>query len=78
MAAVTLNSQRTNIDGSYREKTFNVTIANSGDTLDTKLKTIKSAVSNDVAITKLAASGGTITFTTTGAVTAALVRVLGL
>ena len=78
MAAVTVNSYRSNVDGSYRENLYTVTIANTGDTLATNLKTIKAANANDVAITKIAASGGTLTFTTTGAVTSALVSVIGL
>lgn len=78
MAAVTVNSYRSNVDGSYREGLYNITIANTGDTQATNFKTVKSAVSNDVAITKIAASGGTLTYTTTGAVTAALVRIIGL
>lgn len=78
MAAVTITQQRNNIDGSYREKTYTINIANTGDTLTTPFKTIKSITCNDVAITKAAAVAGLITFTTTGAVTAALVRVLGL
>jgi len=78
MAAVTVNSQRTNVSGSYRQRFYNVTIATSGDTLSTPFRTIKAVTTNDGAITKSAASGGTITFTTTGAVTAALVNVIGL
>lgn len=78
MAAVTLNSQRTNVDGSYRERTYNIDIATTGDTLTTPFRTIKAASANDGAITKVGVSGGVLTFTTTGAVTGALVRVLGL
>lgn len=78
MAAVTVNSTRVNVDGSYRENMYSVTIATSGDTLSTPFKTIKSVTCNDVAITKAAPAAGVITFTTTGVVTAALVRVLGL
>lgn len=78
MAAVTQNSRKFNVDGSYREQLYNVDIATSGDTLVTGLHSISSVTFNDVAITKAAVSGGTITFTTTGAVTGALVRVLGL
>ncbi len=78
MPAVTVNSYRANVDGSYRESLYNVTIANTGDTLATPMHTIKSVTTNDVAITKSAVSGGTITFSSTGAVSNALVRVLGL
>ena len=78
MAAVTITSQRSNIDGSKREKTFLINIASSGDTLVTGLKLLNSVVFNDTAISKAATSGGTITFTTSGAVTGALIRVQGL
>ena len=78
MAAVTVNSQRTNVSGSWRQKFYNLTIAASGDTLATPFRTIRAANSNDVAITKIGVSGGTVTFTTTGAVTGALVDLEGL
>lgn len=77
MAAVTTNSTTYGVAGNQRQYEFNVTIANTGDTLSTGFAAIKSAVSNDTAITKLAVSGGTITFTTTGAVSNALVMVTG-
>lgn len=77
MAAVTITSQRTNIDGSKREKTFLINIANTGDTLATGMRLINSVTFNDTAISKAAVSGGTVTFTTSGAVTAALIRVQG-
>jgi hypothetical protein len=78
MAAVTVTAYRTNVDGSYRESMYTINIATSGDTLATPLRTIKSISVNDGAVTKSAASGGTVTFTTTGAVTGALVKVTGL
>lgn len=78
MAAVTVNSLRENVDGSYREMLYNITIATSGDTLATPLHTVKSVGFNDTAISKAAPTGGTIAFTTTGAVSNALVRILGL
>lgn len=78
MAAVTVTTQRTNVDGAYREKYYVINIASSGDTLDTKMKLIREVGSNDTAISKIAASGGTLTFTTSGAVTAAIVNVVGL
>ncbi len=79
MAAVTVNSQRTNVNGSYREKYYNVTIATTADTMATSFKVIKSMSCNDVGVTKMAAAAGVITFTTTGgAITAALVTVTGL
>jgi len=78
MAAVTVVSQRTNIDGSYREKFYTINIASSGDTLATPFKTIKSASASNVAVTNVATSGGTVTFTTTGAVTGVQICLTGL
>lgn len=78
MPAVTVTKQFTNVNGSYREKFFTINIASSGDTLKTGMNLIRSMSANDGAITKMAASGGTITFTTTGAVTGALVDVNGI
>jgi hypothetical protein len=78
MAAVTVTQKRINVKGSYREFFFKVNIATSGDTLATGLKQINDVSVNDGAITKAAASGGTVTFTTTGAVTGALVGVSGI
>lgn len=82
MAAVTVNGNPVyNISGSLRDYVYNVTIATSGDTLQTNLGSIKAISCNDVAITKAVQGSGTtastITFTTTGAVTAAEVRVMG-
>ncbi len=81
MAAVTVNGNPVyNVSGSLRDYVYNVTIATSGDTLVTNLGSIKAISFNDVAITKAspgAAPTSTITFTTTGAVTAAEVRVMG-
>lgn len=77
MAAVTLNSQRDNINGSYRERFYSVTGA-STNTLTTDLHVIKSIDVNDSTITKAAASGGVITFTSSGTFTGALVHVIGL
>jgi len=78
MAAVTVSSKANNVKGSLRELMFKINIATSGDTLATGLKQVKAVSVNDTAITKVAASAGTLTFTTTGAVTAALVGVTGL
>jgi len=79
MAAVTVNSVYDNVDGSIRERLFNVTVVTTGDTLVTGLKNILSIACNDTAITKSApgtgANTGTITFTGTAA--NALVRVAG-
>jgi len=82
MAAVTVNGNPSyNVSGALRDYVYNVTIATTGDTLQTNLASIKAISFNDVAITKAAPGSGTtastITFTTTGAVTGAEVRVLG-
>jgi len=77
MAAVTVNSITYNVAGSLRQNIYNITIATSGDTLDTNLASIKQINFNDVAITKAVPTGDTIAFTTTGAVTGAEVMVTG-
>lgn len=76
MAAVTINSFVDNVQGSLRERIYNLTIATSGDTLTCNLGPIKSVNCNDTAVTKSGVSGNTITFTTTGAVTGALIEVV--
>lgn len=76
MASVTVNSQRNNVDGSYREFLYNIT-GTTGQTLATGLHYINSVTWNDPAnVTRATVSGGTITFT--GTMTNTLVRVLGL
>jgi hypothetical protein len=75
MAAVTVNSSFDNVAGATRQRIYNIDIASSGDTLAAAFGAIKAVTFNDVAITKAAVSGTTITFTTTGAVTGALVTV---
>ena len=82
MAAVTVNGNIDyNVAGSRRQYTYNVTIATTGDTLQTNFAAIKQIAFNDVAITKAApgtgANAGLITFTTTGPVTGAEVLVTG-
>jgi hypothetical protein len=77
MAAVTVTKYRTSVIGSDRESFYTLNVATSGDTLTTPFHIIKAANANDVAITKLGVSGGTVTFTTTGAVTGALVSLVG-
>ena len=77
MAAVTVTRYRTNIDGAMREGYYTINIANNGDTLATAMKIIYETGANDTAISKIAVSGGTLTFTTGGAVTGALVNVVG-
>ena len=76
MAAVTVNSLVDNVSGSLRQRIYNLTIATSGDTLNCGLGPIKSVNCNDTAVTKCGVSGQTITFTTTGAVSGALVEVM--
>lgn len=80
MAAVTVNSFKDNVPGSMRERAYNLDIANSGDTLAVGFP-VKLVSTNDVAITKaavtIASGASTVTFTTTGAVTGALVDVKG-
>lgn len=79
MAAVTVNSYRTNVDGSYRESLYNINIATSGDTLATAFKTVKSVTTNNPgAVTNVVPTAGSLAFTTTGAVTSLEVRVIGL
>jgi hypothetical protein len=77
MAAVTITAQRTDVNGSYREKFYILTIADT-NTLVTGMHIIKTMSCNDTAVTKMTASGGTITFASSGGSTGALVRVLGL
>lgn len=79
MAAVTVTKQRTNIDGSYREKTYTINIAANGDTLAVSgMKAINATTSNDTAVTKMTVTGNSIAFATGGAVTGAMIRVIGL
>lgn len=77
MAAVTVNSFVDNVSGSLRERSYNLSIATSGDTLAANFCLPKAVTFNDTAITKAAVSGNTVTFTTTGAVSNALVTVRG-
>lgn len=79
MAAATVNSvSRTHDFGDRRAYFYNATIASSGDTLATPLKTIQGIACSDTAITKMAVSGGTVTFTSGGAVTGFLLTVIGV
>lgn len=81
MAAVTVTTQRENVNGSYRERYFIVNIAADADTLATGLHYIVNAVaeSQNASNTSVGTtiSGGTITFQTAGAETGVLVRVTG-
>jgi hypothetical protein len=77
MAAATITSQRTNVDGALREKYYVLTVADT-NTLVTGLHIIRSVGFNDSLITKAAVSGGTITFSCSSTSTGALVQVTGL
>lgn len=79
MAAVTVTKRRDNVNGNFREFYYTLTIATTGDTLQVKgMGIIANVTSSTVAITDMAISGNTITFTTTGGpVTGAFVRVTG-
>lgn len=75
--AVTILKRRTNINGAFREVYLNLNIGVSGDTYDTKLKNIIDFNSNTTAISSMSSSAGVVTFTTTGAVNNAFVRLTG-
>ena len=75
---VTTQKIQRNVNGSYRQILYNLNITGNGDTFATNLKTIFSAnTPNSAAITNMTFSGGTITFTTTGAVNGVPVDVIG-
>ena len=75
MAAITVNSLRSNYNGAYREDYYDVSGA-SGTTLDTKMRNIVDIKWDDHAnVTDITASAGTLTFT--GTMTNTLVRVTG-
>jgi len=83
MAAVTINSRKQIVTGNIREIFFNITIATTGDTLNTGLESVlwADAQPNTNQPSVIAASGGgstpvTLTFTTGGAYTGNL-RVAG-
>jgi hypothetical protein len=79
MAAVTQNGRfGLAVLGNQRLLEYNITIANNGDTLVTPLRKVYAANSNDTAISKISVNGGTLTFTTSGPVSGALVSVIGL
>lgn len=84
MAAVTVNTRKQIVAGNIREIFFNVTIATSGDTLNTGLESVLSATAQPATNTPsvIAQSAGgttpvTLTFTTGGAYTGNI-RVAGL
>lgn len=78
MAAVTVDSAIHNVAGSMREIVAQIDIANSGDTWATGLRTIKMLTHEpDANMTSVAYSGGTITFTTGGAITNMQIKVTG-
>lgn len=74
MAAVTVNTRKQTVEGNIRAIYFNVTLATSGDTLNTGLESVLFASAQPAtnAPTVIAQSGGgttpvTLTFTTGGA-----------
>jgi len=77
MAAVTINTRNPqNVAGKWREEIFNITIATSGDTLNTGYQNVMFASAQPATNTPtvIAQSGGgttpvTLTFTTGGAYT---------
>lgn len=87
MAAVTVNSTpyppQYNVAGSKRQQFYNVTGANSGDTLDVgllsilKVNTDQPAVVTAYTLSSLGNGQTRIAFTTTGAFTSVNVEVLG-
>lgn len=83
MAAVTVNTRKQIVNGNIREIFFNITVATSGDTLNTGLESVLMAEVQPASNTPtvIAQSGGgttpvTLTFTTGGAYTGNL-RVAG-
>lgn len=79
MPAVTVNKLRNNVNGNYRQKLYNVDIANNGDTLVTPLSYIAewNATAQSAAAVGGTVSGGTITFATSGALPGVVVQVMG-
>ena len=66
--AITITRERRNVIGNRRLVNYILTVGVSGDTLDTKLKYAEFATtSNPAGITAVTGSGGTLTFTGTGA-----------
>ena len=75
--AITVSKQRTVITGNEKVKYYTLTGANA-DTYNTGLKIVDAVgTSNPGVVTSVTASGGTITFNSTGAYTNILVRVDG-
>lgn len=76
MAAVTVNTRKQIVTGSVRQLLLNITVATSGDTLNTGLEAVNIALPQPATNTPtvIAQSGGgttavTLTFTTGGAYT---------
>lgn len=74
MAAVTVNTRKQTVEGNVRKLYLNVTLATSGDTLNTGLESVLVAIPQPAtnSPTVIASSGGgttpvTLTFTTGGA-----------
>jgi len=80
MAVVTATNRIDNVNGTLLEVYSTITIANTGDYWIPGLRAIVGVTFNDGAITKAApdtSSPPHVVFTTTGAVTNALVKVVG-
>lgn len=82
MATVTVSKRRTSIAGDKKHKSFTISGA-SGDTLDTRMKSIDSVVvtpgTNSPTVVAESTVGGykTLTFTSAGAFTDAKILVVG-
>jgi len=80
MAAVTLNSQRQNVDGSWQERFYNVTGSN-GNTLLTSLHVVRGVSTDNPGVVTSVSQAGvpvTLTFNSTGTYTSLNVRVVGV
>ena len=74
--AITVTRERRNVIGNKRLVTYTLTVGVTGDAKATGLKQVDSvSTSNPAGLTAVTASGGTLTFTGTGA---AFVEVIGL
>ena len=82
MAAVTIVSRKTNVAGARKHKEFSIT-GNSGDTLDTRLRTVRACLIEPGTNSPTAAAQSTVngkitlTFTSAGAFTAIRIFVDG-
>ena len=66
--AITVSRKRTLVYGNRRVMNYTLTVGITGDTLDTGLRRVEFVTtSNPAGLTAVTASGGTLTFTGTGA-----------